>query len=431
MPRRAHAIVFAFCLLVPCVVPAQEASLAGTWIGAWVRAGEPLQVVFHFKQEANGWSGSFDSDQLRVVGIPLRDIRVGLPTVTWKIAGDETTTNFAGELHANRLTGKFEDDGDEGTFAFQRAVEEQQPEEREVTFRNGDTTLAGSVLLPKNARSKAPGIVFLHGSGAEGRWASRYLAMRFARAGFAALIWDKRGVGKSQGDWRTATLDDFAGDAVAAVEQLRSIPEVDAGRVGIHGHSQGGTLAPLIATKAPHVAFIIGSSASGLSAEEVEIYSIENSLDLASLSKEEASAARNYICLLVTTAYSNLPHQQLLERWQQVKGKPWAIEPPPEADDWWSWSRQWAQYDPLVYWREVRMPVLLVYGANDQRVPARASAAAITNVLMNGVATSLTVNIFPNADHTLRVKSRVWPITPVGYPEIPIDWARRVTAAAR
>jgi len=429
MPRRAHAILIALCLIVPCVVAAQEAPLAGTWVGAWVRAGERLQVVFHFKHETNGWSGSFDSDQLRVVGIPLSDIRVGRPAVTWKIVGDQTTTNFTGELHANRLTGKFEDDGVEGTFAFQRADEEQQPEVREVIFRNGDTTLAGSVLLPKNARSKAPGIVFLHGSGAEGRWASRYLAMRFVRAGFAALIWDKRGVGKSRGDWRTATLDDFAGDAVAAIEQLRSIPEVDAGRVGIHGHSQGGTLAPLIATRARHVAFIIGSSASGLSAEEVEIYSIENSINLASLSPQEATAARDYIRLLVTTAYRGLPHQPLSKRWQDVKSKPWAIEPPPEADYWWSWSPQWAQYDPLRYWREVRVPVLLVYGANDQRVPARPSAAAITNAVINGIATSLTVNIFPNADHTLRIQSRVWPATPQGYPDVLIDWAQRVTSS--
>jgi len=425
MPARVRAVLIAFCLSVPCIAAGQEATLAGTWTGDWVRAGERLQVVFHFSQDTNGWSGSFDSDQLRVVGIPLSDVRVRRPAVTWKIAGDETTTNFAGELHANRLTGKFEDNGVEGTFAFQRAAREEQQEEREVTFRSGNITLAGSVLLPKNGRRKAAGVVFLHGSGAEGRWASRYLATRFARAGFAALIWDKRGVGKSQGDWRIATLDDLAADAVAAIDELRSIPEVDAGRVGIHGHSQGGTLAPLIATRAPRVAFIIGSSASGLSAEEVEIYSVENSIDLASLSLQEATAARDYIRLLVTTAYRGLPHEPLLKRWQDVKGKPWAIEPPPESDSWWSWSPQWAQYDPLRYWREVHVPVLLVYGANDQRVPARSSAAAITNALTNGVATSVAVKIFPDADHTLRLKSRVWPATPHGYPDVLIDWAQQ------
>jgi len=261
MLRLYRAVLILPCLLAVRFAVAEPSSLAGTWSGTWVRAGEPLGVVFHFKGEANGWSGSFDSDQLRVVGIPLRDIRVVFPAVEWKIAGDQTTTNFRGELHGDRLTGKFDDNGTEGIFAFQRVEHDaKQLEEREVTFRNGDIVLAGSVLLPNAAVAKVPGIVFLHGSGAEGRWASRYLATRFARAGFAALIWDKRGVGKSAGDWKTAKVDDFADDALAAIKKLRTMPEVDGDRVGIHGHSQGGTLVPSIATKAPQIAFVIGSN---------------------------------------------------------------------------------------------------------------------------------------------------------------------------
>ena len=430
MLRLYRAVLILPCLLAVRFAVAEPSSLAGTWSGTWVRAGEPLGVVFHFKGEANGWSGSFDSDQLRVVGIPLRDIRVVFPAVEWKIAGDQTTTNFRGELHGDRLTGKFDDNGTEGIFAFQRVEHDaKQLEEREVTFRNGDIVLAGSVLLPNAAVAKVPGIVFLHGSGAEGRWASRYLATRFARAGFAALIWDKRGVGKSAGDWKTAKVDDFGDDALAAIKKLRTMPEVDGDRVGIHGHSQGGTLVPSIATKAPQIAFVIGSSASGLSPEDVEIYSIENSIDLSSVAVPEAVIARDYIRTLVTTAYRALPHQHLMELWDQVKGKSWAIEPPPDGSYYWSWSPQWAQYDPLSYWRRVHAPVLLVYGANDQRVPARASAAAITKALIDGGADSVTVHIFPNADHTLRLRSKVWPGTPSGYPDILIEWAKRAVRA--
>lgn len=348
MRSATYSIFLSFCLLATSGGVAQHSDLAGTWTGSWVRAGEPLNVVFHFKREAQQWRGSFDSDQLRVVGIPLSDIRVASPAVAWKIVGDETTTTFNGELHGSQLTGTFDDNGTKGTFAFVRALhEESQPDERVVTFSNAATVLAGSVLLPPHRTGKAPGIVFLHGSGAEGRWASRYVATRFARAGFAALIWDKRGVGKSQGDWKTTSLDDFVADAGAAIEKLRSMREVDPDRVGILGHSQGGTLAPLVATRSAHVAFIIGSSASGLPAEDVEVYSIENSIDFASLSSEEASAAHHYVRTFVATVYRGLPHQQLLEMWQKVKGKVWAIEPPPEGDYYWSWSLQWARYDPL------------------------------------------------------------------------------------
>ena len=80
-----------------------------------------------------------------------------------------------------------------------------------------------------------PAVVFLHGSGAEGRWASRFLARRLAEEGFAALIWDKRGVGGSGGSWEESGFEDLAGDAAAAVAFLRSRPEIDPERVGLHG----------------------------------------------------------------------------------------------------------------------------------------------------------------------------------------------------
>ena len=70
----------------------------------------------------------------------------------------------------------------------------------EVTFKNGDVTLAGTVFVGAGERPH-PGIVFLHGSGSEAQWASFYLAERFAARGFVALAFDKRGVGKSRGSW--------------------------------------------------------------------------------------------------------------------------------------------------------------------------------------------------------------------------------------
>jgi alpha-beta hydrolase superfamily lysophospholipase len=130
--------------------------------------------------------------------------------------------------------------------------------------------LGGTIVFPVGA-GPFPGIVFLHGSGAEGRWASRYLAHEFARRGVAALIYDKRGVGRSTGDWRTASFVDLVGDAVAAVEALRSQLRVASDRVGIHGHSQGGTIAPWVASKDQHVAFVVASAAGGGSMADMEI----------------------------------------------------------------------------------------------------------------------------------------------------------------
>jgi alpha-beta hydrolase superfamily lysophospholipase len=408
---------------------AADDALSGSWTGTWARDGDVLTVSMHFVRQNSGWVASFDSERLRVIGIPLRDISVAFPRVTWKIVGDATTMNFAGELSEETLAGEFEEKGARGTFQLKRVRgEAPQIEERAFAFKNGDVALAGTLLLPPQATRKVPAVVFLHGSGAEGRWASRYLATRFTRGGMAALIFDKRGVGESRGDWRTATYDDLAGDAAAAVDALRKDAAIDPDNVGIHGHSQGGTLAPLVAAKA-HAAFVIASAAAGLPPDQVEIYSLENSVRIASLSAEDAELARRYITTLVGVAYRGEPGQQLSSVWEQVRGKPWAFQPPADDSHYWSFSRNFNTFEPATHWRKVAVPVLLVYGALDKRVPPRQSAARIAQATLEAGGNSVSVRIFEDADHTFRVRSPnlVWPTTVQGYPDLLIEWTRRVT----
>ncbi len=178
-------------------------------------------------------------------------------------------------------------------------------------------------------------VVFLHGSGAEGRWASGYLAHEFARRGVAALIYDKRGVGRSTGDWRTAGFAELVHDASAAVEALRSRPQVSPGNVGIYGHSQGGTIAPWVAAENQHVAFVIGAAAGGVSMAEMETYSIGNAMNIRALPAGEEPLAEYYLSVLVATAYEGGSRSDLDAAWERVRDRPWAVAPPPASDYYW------------------------------------------------------------------------------------------------
>lgn len=123
--------------------------------------------------------------------------------------------------------------------------------------------------------------------------------------------------------------------------------------------------------------------------------------------------------------------------WEEVKGKSWAFPLPPADSHYWSFSRNFHTFEPDRHWRKVSAPVLLVYGERDQRVPARRSAAHITRAILEEAGHSVTVHIFPDADHTFRLRSpdRVWPMTAEGYPELLIEWttsvAGRVGTATR
>ena len=400
--------------------------VVGTWQGYWTRAGDTMPVTLHIRRDSGGYSATFDADRLRVSGIPFSTVGVQREGVTMILRGDRTTATFGGVQRGDSLVGSFVEDGAaEGAFAYTRARDVPAPfEEREITFENGAIRLAGSLLLPPGTK-RAPAVVFVHGSGPEGRWASRFLATQLAAHGIAALIFDKRGVGKSTGDWRQATPDDLAADAAAAVARLRAEPRVDRARTGIHGHSQGGTLAPMIAVQTPGVAFVIASAAAGLPMDSVEIFSVLNSILPQARTAQDSADARNYTGELVTVAYRGRPRARLDSLVSAFRDRPWYFPPPAPDNSYWTFSRHYAQYHPLDWWAKVRVPVLLIYGAADQRVPAQASAERIRATLQrNAPGVDLTVMILPGADHTFRLAPGPggWPRTAPDYLPTLLHW---------
>jgi len=384
---------------------ASAATLEGTWIGTWTKNGDALPVTMYFANTSGAWYGSFDSDALQVSLVPLEDVRPSSSSVHWLLKGDSSSMAFDGALNGDRLTGTFKENHTTGSFSLKRSLEARTPlSASDVTFRSGAVTLAGSLIAPQG---KGPfrAVLFLQGSGPEGRWANRYLAERFARAGFAALIFDKRGVGQSTGDWHAASFDDLASDAVAGIRFLQSQPGIDGHRIGIYGHSQGGTLAPLVAVKAGDLAFVIASAAGGIDPAEMEEYSVGNSIGIASLPASEQPDARAFVHAIVDVAYRGKARGELDALAAKFKTRSWYFDPPPPDDSYWTLSRNIARFDPPTYWRQVKAPVLLLYGTKDERVPPQRDANAVASALKAGGNTNLTLRMFEGADHTFALPS--------------------------
>ena len=228
---------FVLALLFGLVISgfAAQKGIEGHWEGALVREGAELAVSFDFASEAGGLKASFNSPTQRALGIPLRNVSYTAPKVHFELVGDATTIIFDGELTADAITGQFREGEAKGTFSLRRAPAKPPTfKQEEVSFRNGDVTLSGTLLLPLT-KEPHTAVVFLHGAGAEGRFASRFLAEHFTRYGIAALIYDKRGVGKSTGDWRRSDFSDLAEDAIAAVCLLQQRKEINPQQIGIYG----------------------------------------------------------------------------------------------------------------------------------------------------------------------------------------------------
>lgn len=423
----SQAVIRAAALALPAVLAAQD-PFAGSWRGYWTRAGDTLPVTMALRWTPAGLAGSFSSDRLRVDGIPFAEVRAnGCCDLTLVLRGDATTAVFTGRLRGDSLTGEFREAGTAGRFALGRTAPPPPLAEREVQIQHGDVTLAGTLIRPiLPGGPPAPAVVFLHGSGAEGRWASRFLALQVVARGFAALIWDKRGVGGSTGDWRAATPEDLVADAAAAVAFLAADPAVDPARIGIHGHSQGGTLAPYVAVRAP-VAFVIGSAAGGVPLDSIEVFSVANAVLGAAVSAADSAACRAFIAELVAVAYGGAPRARLDSLAAAARDRPWLVPLPPAGDPYWRFSRDFGALRPLEQWGRVRVPVLLVYGEADQRVPAAESARRIGAALAAGGNRDVTVAIHPGADHTFRLAPGPsgWPLTAPRYVPGLLAWLAR------
>lgn len=150
-----------------------------------------------------------------------------------------------------------------------------EPHIEDVEFSSHGVTLSGSIAFPEKSIHAA--IVFIHGSGNQTR--NLDVAKRFADAGIAALVYDKRGAGESGGEYEgnqsvsEKNIALLADDAVAALEELARHPALEGVRVGFAGISQAGWIAPIAVKKSKRVNFLVFWSSPVCKVSEEDIFS--------------------------------------------------------------------------------------------------------------------------------------------------------------
>jgi uncharacterized protein len=299
-----------------------------------------------------------------------------------------------------------------GTFATRVPIRQE-----EVTFKNGDVTLAGTLLLPAatpSSKVKRPALVFVHGSGAQSRemyWGLGYL---YAARGFAVLAYDKRGVGKSTGNWREASFQDLADDAVAGAKFLQTRNEVAANQIGFWGQSQGGWIAPLAASRFPEAAFAVALSGGGLSPADTELFDSEFELTKAGYTADEVKEAlafqklKNEIIASPASPTSNAKWDEYARAQAIAKDKKWFRHPgidifgPATRDHgFWTFMRRFYVYDPAPTLRASKAPLLAIFGELDTPEGVKAQVSAIKQIMDQAGRRDYTVKVYPNGSHNL------------------------------
>ncbi len=275
----------------------------------------------------------------------------------------------------------------------------------EVTFKNGDVTLSGTLVLPAGKGPHAA-VVLTHMSSPAPRSAYALQAYYFAAHGMAALMFDKRGVGQSTGDWHKATMQDLADDSVAGMKLLAARADIKPKQIGTWGHSQGGWLAPLAAVRSGMGAFVIAQAASAVPPAEQEIFRIENAMRADQFSEADIADAVAYERRLMHWVVSGGEGRAALlaaaragekARWaDRVELMPDTMRDKPGED-----TTAFYRYDPLPDLATLKAPVLYILGERDSVVPTAKSAQLFERTLKGAGHPDYQIWMLPNAGHGL------------------------------
>ena len=274
----------------------------------------------------------------------------------------------------------------------------------DVRFANGDVQLAGRLISP-TSQGPHPAVILVHASGAEDREYLLPFARFLIRHGMAVLGYDKRGVGGSTGDWNKASFDDLAGDVLAAFEYLKTRSDIQRGQIGMLGWSQAGWVMPLAATRAKDLAFLISISGAGVSGAETTIDQARNEM--------AANGMRppmiEQIVELMTLQYDYLRTGQGWDRYLATReriaarmgGNPPEAFPSTQDHPYLQFIRPLILYDPAPTIRQIRLPVLALFGELDNNILAEKNRAAWETALKAGSHPDYTLRILPKANHAL------------------------------
>lgn len=433
-----HLCIILIAAAVTSTAAARD--IVGRWGGKLQVSGFQLRLVLRIQSGEGGQlTALFDSPDQGANGIPCDTVAFAFPRLLVTIP--TIGARYEATLSGDTLRGTFTQSGQSLPLTLTPAEEEdraalrpQEPRKpypyssEEVRFVNptdGDT-LAGTLTLPTTP-GPHPAVALISGSGPQDRDESLMdhkpfliWADALTRRGIAVLRYDDRGVGASTGDFSAATTTDFSRDAEAALDYLRTRPkDIDPRRIGFIGHSEGGLIAPLVAVRRPDdVGFIVLLSAPGVRGDSLLMMQSDTIMRLTNQpdSIRQATASLNcavFALLQQDIADEEALRQALADTFRRALSEGIIAGPMPheqveplvaaevqEVST--PWIRAFVRHAPQPVLRQVKCPVLAVYGGSDVQVPAARNLSAVRQALEAGGNSRVRTILLPGLNHLLQ-----------------------------
>lgn len=403
--------------------------IIGSWKGELELPGNKLPLIFNIRQNGNELVTTMDS--------PMQGAK-DMPTDKTTFINNELTVDakkfgisYKGKLENETLLGSFIQGGasiplnlsrkKEGESVLKRPQTPKPPFNytiEEVTFTNpiDKNNLAGTLTTPSDKKD-FPIVVLISGSGQQNRDSEIFghksfwvIADDFAKKGIGVLRVDDRGTGGSNGINMNLTTQSFAGDTNTAVEFLA---QKGFKNIGLIGHSEGGIIAPMVASENSKVKFIISMAGPGVPIEELMVLQA-NAIAKASGATEEElksgeetnrkiySLIKNYngdnltaeVQKLFASEIQKMPKEQQpdateIEKITLAEAKKVTIP----------WYIYFLKINPDMYWSKLQIPVFALNGSKDLQVISKENLAGIKASLGKAKNKRFETLEIPNLNH--------------------------------
>jgi pimeloyl-ACP methyl ester carboxylesterase len=407
---------------------AQDAT-GGQWRGVASRQGADLPIQLTFRRDGQMVNGFITIPTMGAFNFPLRNVSQDGSNLRFELETDDGTFTFNGSIRGDSLMGSWNVFAFDSQISMSRTSAEPLPyRAEEVTCRNGNVTLAGTLSTPTSGSMGYPAVVFVHGSGPAPRQGFNFWADQFTRMGVASLVFDKRGSGSSTGNWRDADFNDLARDVLACVDVLKTRSEIDAKKIGLFGQSQGGWVAPLAASRSADIAFMVIVSGALVTPARQDWWEAQSKLRKEGVREDDINRAFTLSQINDEVTRTGKGLAELKSEVERARGARWltALElqkPLPIDAPFRRFYRRIIDYDPLPTLQELSIPSLWIYGGQDDIIPAAESAAILERMKSRR---DITVQTFPTATHTLWIIPKGepfrWMGLAPGYVETVKDW---------
>jgi uncharacterized protein len=408
-------------------------SLAGSWLGTINVGANELRMVFNLKfNDKDSLVATADSPDQGAKGIPMGRVIMNddkLTILAPLLLGDykgtlKNDTTIDGIWTQRGLSYPLLIKKLSGAFSINRP-QEPKPNfpylSEDVTIPNKkfNIFLAGTLTIP-DGKGPFPAVILITGSGANNRDEAVYGHKPFlvisdwlTRNGVAVLRYDDRGVGKSQGNYIEATSGDLATDAEAAFNFLKNNNKINPKAIGLLGHSEGGLIAPIVASSNPDVAFIVSLAGPGVTGEQILIRQKEEIGKLSGMSessiKESVATNKRLFSVLKKEKDNIKAEAKIIGIYREDLTKREATKSEIDFEisqlkatfsaATYPWFRYFITTDAAKFWKKVKCPVLALNGEKDLQVAADENLREIEKAVKSSGNNAIKTVKLPGLNH--------------------------------